>query len=75
MKLQRHETAIDLQTSLARLAPGILDRIASDCDLTGETDKLTAIVAFCVSHSITLLDLKVRYPELTCACANGRVHR
>ncbi len=64
MQLQQHETTIALQRSLARLAPGILDRIASDCGLTEHIDKLTAIVAFCLSHGITALDLKVHYPEI-----------
>jgi hypothetical protein len=48
---------------LARLAPGILDRIAYDCGLTEQADKLAAIAEFCLSHGITETDLRVRYPE------------
>ena len=49
---------------LARLAPGILDRIAYDCGLTEQADRLAAIAEFCLSHGITETDLRVRYPEI-----------
>jgi hypothetical protein len=48
----------------ARLAPEILDRIAYDCGLTEQADKLAAIAAFCLSHGVTETDLRVRYPEI-----------
>ena len=53
-----------MQIFLARLAPGILDRIAYDCGLTERADKLAAMTAFCLSHSVTETDLRVRYPEI-----------
>jgi hypothetical protein len=49
---------------LARLAPGLLDRIAYDCGLTEQDEKLAAIAAFCLSHGMTETDLRVRYPEI-----------
>jgi len=53
-----------LRLFIARLAPAMLDRIVSDCGLTEEADKLAAVVSFCSSHRMTVMDLCVRYPEL-----------
>lgn len=52
-----------MKVFLARLEPAMLDQIANDCGLTEHADKLTAIVALCLSHDLTETDLRVRYPE------------
>ena len=62
--LPGHIAIEPMRLFMARLSPAMLDRIASDCGLLEEADKVAAVVSFCLSHRVTVMDLCVRYPEL-----------